>query len=103
MSASFGGGAFPGMPAAAAPGAQPQQQPAGSGFVLIIPPDMDWQPIDSTDVLEKDGYYMARIKTEKAQTGEKENHGVWLTLELVTQRCQQAAVQVHGGPAGHEG
>ena len=83
MSASFGGGAFPGMPAAAAPGAQPQQQqPAGSGFVLVIPPDMDWQPIDSTDVLEKDGYYMARIKTEKAQTGEKDNHGVWLTLEL---------------------
>jgi hypothetical protein len=79
MSAPFGG-AFPGMPAAGVPGAQPQQQVAG--FVLVIPPDPNWQPIDNTDVLEKDGYYVARIKTEKPVAGGDDKPGVWLTLEL---------------------
>ncbi len=73
----FGG--FPGMPAAAVPG-QPQQQV--SGFVLIIPPDPDWQPIDQNDTLEKDGYYAARIKGEKPRGGDGQTAGVWLTLEL---------------------
>lgn len=79
MSAPFGG-AFPGMPAAAAPGAPQQQQ--GAAFVLIIPPDPDWQPIESSDTLEKDGYYVVRIKGEKPRTGDAKTPGVWFTLEL---------------------
>jgi hypothetical protein len=70
------------MPAAAVPGTQPQQQQQAAGFVLLIPPDPDWQPIDQNDTLEKDGYYMARIKGEKPRTGEGQTAGVWLTLEL---------------------
>lgn len=84
MSAPPFGGVFPGTPAAAqAPGAQPQQQ--APAFVLIIPADPDWQPMEMTDTLEKDGYFSARIKSEKARTAANEKAGVWLTLELLDQ------------------
>lgn len=72
------GGAFPGM--GAVPGAQPQQS-AGGGFVLNIPADPTWEPIESTDTLEMDGYYMLRIRSEKART--EGNRGVFITFDVM--------------------
>lgn len=71
-------GAFPGM--GAAPGAQPQQS-AGGGFVLNIPADPTWEPIETTDTLEMDGYYQFRISREKARLEGKT--GVFITFEIM--------------------
>lgn len=76
---SFPGmGAVPGM--AAAPGVPgvPQQ---GGAFVLDIPPDPTWEPFDQTDVLDRDGYYCFRIKSESG-TRDGQKAGVFLALEI---------------------
>jgi hypothetical protein len=62
----------------AVPGAQQPQ--AGAGFVLNIPADPTWEPIETTDTLEMDGYYSLRIKSEKART---DGDGVWITFEIL--------------------
>ncbi len=66
------------------PGAQVQQA-AGAGFVLMIPADPTWEPFEMTDSLDKDGYYMARIKGEKARTDGDKSPGLFLTLEIMDQ------------------
>lgn len=62
-------GGFPGMNTAPGgfPGAPQQQaaQPNAVQFVIQAPTDATWQPFESTDVLEFDGYYCARITGEK--------------------------------------
>jgi len=68
-------GMMPGtMPGAAPQAATPVQ------FQMIIPPDLDWEPYQQTDVLEKDGYYCVKIIKESARSGDKP--GVWFTLEV---------------------
>ena len=74
---AFGGG----FPTGAIPGAVAQG--GGAGLVINIPADPNWEPFDTTDTLEMDGYYCARIKQEKARTGDgSQKAGVFLTLEL---------------------
>jgi len=55
-----------------------------TGFVLDIPPDPSWEPIEQTDTLAKDGYYACKVKSEKIQNREKEGKSaqVILTLEI---------------------
>jgi hypothetical protein len=74
MSAPFGGG-FPG----AAPGAP--QQTAGT-FVLNVQADPSWEPFQSTDVLEKDGYYCGRIVKESARNDQNKAAGVFFEFQL---------------------
>jgi len=60
-------GAAPMMPGA--PGGAPQQ-PSGSavqGFVLVIPADPTWEPMEFSDVLEKDGYYCVKVLSDQAK------------------------------------
>lgn len=68
------------------PGAAPQGLPTapnqGGGFVLNIPADPNWEPFDTLDVLEMDGYYCARITKEGARTDQSKSRGVFLTLVL---------------------
>jgi hypothetical protein len=52
-----------------------------AGFVLDIPADPNWQPMDIPDVLDMDGYYAARIRSEKFV----EQKGVWIAVELLDQ------------------
>jgi len=66
---------MPGMPGV---GATPQQAAAPVAFNMIIPPDATWEPFDTTDTLEMDGYYCCQITKESARTGDKP--GVWFTL-----------------------
>jgi len=66
------------------PGAQVQQA-AGAGFVLMIPADPNWEPFEMTDSLDKDGYYMARVKSEKPRTDADKSAGLFLTLEILDQ------------------
>lgn len=97
---SGGSGAAPGgAPGFSQPGgfAPPQQQPAFAPpqqpaygapptnpetFVLVIPPDPTWQPIDPSDTLENDGYFMARIAGEKVRNDDGKLQ-VIITLELL--------------------
>lgn len=67
---------FPGMSGV---GATPQQPAAPTTFSMVIPPDANWEPFESTDVLEMDGFYCCQITKESARTsGDKP--GVWFTL-----------------------
>lgn len=84
MTASFGG--FPNAGFPGAPG-MPQQQAPAAGFVLNIPADPNWEPIQTSDVLEKDGYYMARIIDEKPRNDDNKQQLI-LTLELLDQDVQ---------------
>lgn len=80
---------FPGM---AAPGQAPQQPAtAGAGFVLDIPADPTWEPIEQTDLLEKDGYYCAQIKGEKYKADDKP--GVWFSFLLLEQDVHGKVLQ----------
>lgn len=82
---SFAGG-FPGMGTGVAPSAVPagaQHQQAGAGFVLTIPPDPSWEPFDPTDLLENDGYYQCRVKSDKPRNDQSKDPGVFLSLEIV--------------------
>lgn len=69
----------PGMAPAQAPmmGAAPQQT-----FMLTIAADPTWEPIDLSDTLEMDGYYMGRITNEKVN---KDRDGVFFTISLLDQ------------------
>lgn len=82
---SFSGQGFPGgmgaMPGA--PGVVPGGQAAG-GFVLDIPADPNWEPFEQDDVLEMDGYYAGRIKSERFVEGKNgKAGGVWIAVELL--------------------
>lgn len=59
-----------------APGAGPGAPKAVMG-AFQLPADPSWEPIESTDFLELNGYYCARITAEKPV-----EKGVWLTLEI---------------------
>ncbi len=85
MSGAFNG--FPGAPApGGVPGGVPGQQAAPmGGFVLQIPADPTWEPIDTTDTLDMDGFYAARISKEKASTDTNKTAGVFFTFELMDQ------------------
>jgi hypothetical protein len=69
----------------AVPGAQQPQaaQPSGTGFVLDIPPDASWEPFDTTDTLDTDGYYAMRITKESSRHDSGKAAGVFLNLEIV--------------------
>jgi len=64
------------------PGAAPQAPAPGGGFVLVIPPDPNWSPIEQTDNLEMDGYYMAKIVKEEARTDASKSAGVFMYFEI---------------------
>ena len=72
-----GAGAPGGMP-----GATPQQAQAPVAFVLDIPPDLTWEPFESTDTLAQDGYYCAQITKESARTDSTKSNGIFLTLQI---------------------
>lgn len=72
----------PGPPAPAA-GAPPMAD--ASGFVLDFDEDSTWQPFETTDVLEKDGYYCCRIVKEAPRQDGNKSPGVFLTLEVTDQ------------------
>ena len=69
-------------PAAAPPGYQQQAAPGAVDFVLDIPPDPNWQPIEMSDVLDHDGFYQVRITNEKASTDDNGKFRVIMTLEI---------------------
>jgi hypothetical protein len=71
---------MPGMPSV---GATPQQPAAPVAFNMTIPPDANWEPFESTDTLEMDGFYCCQITKESARTGDKP--GVWFTLVIQDQ------------------
>lgn len=76
-----GQGGFPGM--GAVPGApQAPQMSVGGGFVLDVPPDATWEPFDTTDTLDKDGYYACKITKESARIDGTKSKGVFITLEI---------------------
>jgi hypothetical protein len=68
-------GAVPGAP-------QAPQMSVGGGFVLDIPPDATWEPFDTTDTLDKDGYYACKITKESARIDGTKSKGVFITLEI---------------------
>ena len=68
-----GGGPMMGAPAPM----QPQ-----TGFVLDIPPDPSWEPFDTTDVLDQDGYYQAKITKESGRNDPGKSQGIFLTMEI---------------------
>jgi hypothetical protein len=73
---------FPGM--GAAPGGMPAATaPGGAGFILDIPPDPTWTPIEETDTLEKDGYYYARVTKESVSSSQDKSPGVFFYFELL--------------------
>lgn len=88
MSAGFppGFGAPPGAPPGFAPAAPPgyQQQPQAQDFVLDIAPDPTWQPMDSSDTLDQDGFYQCRIKSEKVRNDDGKLQIIF-TLEIQDQ------------------
>lgn len=68
-------------PGGAPPGYAPPQQ--AQQWVLDVPPDATWEPIETSDTLEKDGYYCAKIVGEKIR--QSDNGGkidVIMTLEI---------------------
>lgn len=76
----FPASGMPGMGAGGLSGA-PMSAP-GVGFVLEIPADPTWEPFESTDVLEVDGYFSARIARESPRSDGTRTPGVFLTLEI---------------------
>lgn len=80
---AFGGG-FPGASApGGVPGGVPGQAVAPiAGFVLQIPADPTWEPFDTTDTLEADGFYCGRISREKVSSDSESKAGVFLTFDL---------------------
>lgn len=74
----------PGFGAPGAPPGYAAAQPAGVDFVLDIPPDPTWQPIDSSDTLDQDGFYCCRIKSEKVRNDDGKLQ-IILTLEIQDQ------------------
>jgi hypothetical protein len=94
MSAA-GGGFPPGSPFGAAPPgfaapggfapggapAYPQHAAPEPAFVLDIPADPTWQPIEGGDTLEKDGYYCGKIINEKVKNDDGKLQ-VIMTVEL---------------------
>jgi hypothetical protein len=68
-----GGGPMMGAPAPM----QPQV-----GFVLDIPADPSWEPFDTTDVLDQDGYYQAKITKESGRNDPGKSQGIFLTMEI---------------------
>lgn len=94
MSMNNGMGGFPGAPGGfpGAPGgmmggpaaAMPMNGPAaGVGFTLDIPADPSWQPFDSTDTLDMDGYYACRVTRESPRTDSSKSRGLFITLEII--------------------
>lgn len=89
MTEMNGAGGFPGMPGAM-PGAMPggfgaapaAVQMPGVGFVLDIPPDPNWEPFETTDILEMDGFYACRISKESARTDGTKSAGMFIALEI---------------------
>lgn len=71
-----------GGPIGAPPPQQQPQQSVGAGFTLFIPPDPGWEPFDVPDVLDKDGFYCARITKEAGRTDGTKKRGLFLTLTL---------------------
>lgn len=59
----------------------PAPSAAPGPFVLELPSDPSWEPMDIADVLEQDGFYSGVIVGEKAKT-DGEKPGVWLTIAL---------------------
>lgn len=96
MSAA-GGGFPPGSPFGAAPPgfagapaqpgfgggapAYPQGAVAEPAFVLNMPADPNWQPIEGGDTLEKDGFYAGKIISEKVRNSDGKLM-VIMTVEL---------------------
>jgi hypothetical protein len=82
----FGGNGFPGMAPVANVGApQMVNNPAvqhTAGFVLDIPSDPSWEPFETTDTLEMDGFYSGRITREAPRTDGTKSAGVFLTIEI---------------------
>lgn len=72
---AFGAG-FPGAPGAA-PGAPT------AGFVLSVQADPSWEPMQTTDTLEKDGYYCAQIVAEKLRADPGKKAGVFFSFRIV--------------------
>jgi hypothetical protein len=66
-------GAGMGAPAAMAPQV---------GFVLDIPPDPSWEPFESADVLDQDGYYQLKITKESGRNQADKSQGIFLTMEV---------------------
>jgi hypothetical protein len=64
------------------PGAQPAQPQTANTFVLNVAPDPNWEPFQSTDVLEKDGYYCGRIVKESSRTDSGKKPGVFFEFQL---------------------
>ena len=52
------------------------------GFVLDIPADPSWEPFDTTDVLDQDGYYQAKITKESGRNDPGKSQGIFLTMEI---------------------
>ena len=78
MSATGGFGIPGGGPMMGAPA--PMQ--AQVGFVLDIPADPTWEPFDTTDVLDQDGYYQAKITKESGRNDPGKSQGIFLTMEI---------------------
>lgn len=80
-------GAFSGYPPGhpgSTPGGVPGAPGAQATFVLNIPADPTWEPIDASDTLDMDGYYKCRIKSEKLRTENGKNQ-IILTLDILDQ------------------
>lgn len=68
-----------GFPAGGSPYPQAAPEPA---FVLSIPADPTWQPIEGGDTLEKDGFYAGKIISEKVKNDDGKLQ-VIMTVELL--------------------
>lgn len=68
-----------GFPAGASP--YPQAAAPEPAFVLDIPADPTWQPIEGGDTLEKDGFYCAKISGEKVRNDDGKLQVIF-TLDL---------------------
>ena len=70
-----------GIPGANMMGAPAPMQPQ-VGFVLDIPADPTWEPFDTTDVLDQDGYYQCKIAKESGRNDANKSQGIFLTMEV---------------------
>ena len=70
-----------GIPGANMMGAPAPMQPQ-VGFVLDIPADPTWEPFDTTDVLDQDGYYQCKITKESGRNDANKSQGIFLTMEV---------------------
>ena len=66
-------------------GMMPNNAPTGApvAFVLDIPVDLTWQPFETTDALEMDGYYACRISRESPRNDGAKSAGLFITLEIL--------------------